>query len=75
MTRARWPAIARRAAGSGLVDAAAAIGTDVVALGDVKVTADRVARRRPAFQTANLSFGFAELGKDFSADQGDHDPQ
>ena len=54
-------------AGSGLVDAAAAIGTDVIALG-TKVKADG-SLDLSGFRTANLSFGFAELGKDFRQTQ------
>ena len=51
--------------GSGLVRPAAAIGTQVVALGDVAPADPSVGVA--AFQTASLSFGFAELGSKFSA--------
>ena len=51
--------------GSGLVRPAAAIGTQVVALGDVSPADPSVGVA--AFQTASLSFGFAELGANFSA--------
>ncbi len=51
--------------GSGLVRPAAAIGTQVVALGDVAPANPSVGVA--AFQTASLSFGFAELGSNFSA--------
>ena len=54
-------------AGSGLVDPAAAIGTDVVALGS-KVKADG-SLDLSGFHNSNLSFGFAELGKDFKQTQ------
>ncbi len=54
-------------AGSGLVDPAAAIGTDVVALG-TKVKADG-SLDLSGFHNSNLSFGFAELGKDFKQTQ------
>ena len=50
--------------GSGLVRPAAAIGTQVVALGDVAAADPSVGLA--AFQTSSLSFGFAELGADFS---------
>lgn len=51
-------------AGSGLVSPAAAIATDVVALGDVIDEDPTVGVA--AFQTSNLSFGFAELGANFT---------
>jgi subtilisin family serine protease len=54
-------------AGSGLVNAAAAIGNDVVALGS-KVKPDG-SLDLEGFHNANLSFGFAELGKDFNESQ------
>lgn len=54
-------------AGSGLVNAAAAIGNDVVALGS-KVKPDGSVDLE-GFHNANLSFGFAELGKDFKDTQ------
>lgn len=51
-------------AGAGLVTPTAAVGTDVVALGDL-VPADASAGLA-AFHNSNLSFGFEELGADFS---------
>jgi hypothetical protein len=54
-------------AGSGLIDPAAAIGNDVVALGS-KVKPDG-SLDLEGFHNANLSFGFAELGKDFKDTQ------
>jgi minor extracellular serine protease Vpr len=54
-------------AGSGLVNPAAAIGNDVVALGS-KVKPDG-SLDLEGFHNANLSFGFAELGKDFKDTQ------
>jgi subtilisin family serine protease len=51
-------------AGSGLVTPAAAIATDVVALGDVIPANPGLGLAQ--FQTSNLSFGFAELGANFS---------
>lgn len=51
-------------AGAGLVTPTAAVGTDVVALGDL-IPADASAGLA-AFHNSNLSFGFAELGADFS---------
>ncbi len=54
-------------AGSGLVDPAAAIGTDVIALG-TKVKPDG-SLDLEGFHNSNLSFGFAELGKDFKETQ------
>ena len=50
--------------GSGLVRPAAAVGTQVVALGDIAPADASVGVA--AFQTASLSFGFAELGSNFS---------
>ncbi len=52
-------------AGSGLVTPANAIATDVVALGDVIPANPGLGLAQ--FQTSNLSFGFAELGSNFSA--------
>ncbi len=52
-------------AGSGLVTPARAVGGDVVALGD-QVPANP-ALGLAAFHNANLSFGFAELGANYSA--------
>lgn len=49
-------------AGSGLVTPSAAVGTDLVALGDVVPGGAGLA----AFHNSNLSFGFAELGSNFS---------
>ena len=54
-------------AGSGLVDPGAAVGTDVVALG-TKVKPDG-SLDLDGFHNSNLSFGFAELGKDFKGTQ------
>lgn len=51
--------------GSGLVDPAAAVSTSVVALGDL-VEGDE-ALELAGFHNSNLSFGFAELGSDYSA--------
>jgi subtilisin family serine protease len=51
-------------AGTGLVSPGAAIATDVVALGDVIAADPSVGAAQ--FQTSNLSFGFAELGANFS---------
>jgi minor extracellular serine protease Vpr len=51
-------------AGSGLVTPSAAVGTDVVALGDA-VAADPTIGVA-AFHNSNLSFGFSELGADIS---------
>ncbi len=51
-------------AGSGLVQPAAAVGTSVVALGDL-VAGDAVSGLAD-FHNSNLSFGFAELGANFS---------
>lgn len=50
--------------GSGLVSPAAAVSTSVVALGDL-VTGDE-ALELADFHNSNLSFGFAELGANFS---------
>jgi hypothetical protein len=52
-------------AGSGLVTPSVAVGTDVVALGD-EVPGDS-SLGLAAFHNANLSFGFAELGSNYSA--------
>jgi subtilisin family serine protease len=52
-------------AGSGLVTPSAAIGTDVIALGDL-VPGNASLNLAP-FHNSNLSFGFAELGSNFSA--------
>jgi subtilisin family serine protease len=54
-------------AGSGLVDPAVAVGTDVIALGS-KVKPDGSIDLE-GFHNSNLSFGFAELGKDFKETQ------
>ena len=51
-------------AGSGLVSAPQATTTDIVALGDLH-PADEAAGIA-AFHNSNLSFGFAELGSDYS---------
>ena len=51
-------------AGAGLVTPAAAVGTDVVALGDF-VEGD-TSLSLAGFHNSNLSFGFEELGADFS---------
>lgn len=51
-------------AGSGLVTPAAAVDADLVALGDL-VPAD-ASTGLAAFHNSNLSFGFAELGEDYS---------
>lgn len=51
-------------AGSGLVTPAAAVGNSIVALGDL-VPADP-ATGTAAFHNSNLSFGFAELGSNYS---------
>ena len=51
-------------AGSGLVTPSAAAGTDVVALGDFVPEDPSVGLA--AFHNSNLSFGFAELGADYS---------
>ncbi len=50
--------------GSGLVTPASAIATDVVALGDVIPANPALGLAQ--FQNSNLSFGFAELGANFS---------
>ncbi|HEX5040198.1 MAG TPA: S8 family serine peptidase [Candidatus Limnocylindria bacterium] len=52
-------------AGSGLVTPAVAVGTDVVALGDM--VAGNPTLGLADFHNANLSFGFDELGSNFSA--------
>jgi len=51
-------------AGSGLVTPSAAAGTDVIALGDF-IPAD-ASVGLAAFHNSNLSFGFEELGEDYS---------
>jgi minor extracellular serine protease Vpr len=51
--------------GSGLVNPARAVGGQVVALGDVAPADPSIGLA--AFRTASLSFGFAELGANFSA--------
>ena len=51
-------------AGSGLVSPAAAISTNVVALGDVIPANPALGLAQ--FQNSNLSFGYAELGANFS---------
>jgi minor extracellular serine protease Vpr len=51
--------------GSGLVSPAAAVSTSVIALGDL-VTGDE-ALELADFHNSNLSFGFAELGSNYSA--------
>ena len=52
-------------AGSGLVTPSGAVGTDVIALGDL--VPGNASLGLAAFHNSNLSFGFAELGSDFSA--------
>jgi minor extracellular serine protease Vpr len=50
--------------GAGLVDAAGSVGTQVVALGD-RVRFRNGQGDRVRLQTATLSYGFADLGRDF----------
>jgi minor extracellular serine protease Vpr len=52
-------------AGTGLVSPGAAVSTNVVALGDL-IAGDE-ASGLAAFHNSNLSFGFAELGSNYSA--------
>ena len=52
-------------AGTGLVDTAESVAADVVALGD-GVTAEDAEGNPVGFMTASLSYGFAELGANFS---------